>query len=235
MQKGETIEGELLEIIRGLKAYMTYQAEIGVKGFERSNSKSADSEVNLLDKDRLTLETIIERMGECTRCDLHKGRRRIVFGAGPENAEIMFVGEAPGAEEDRQGVPFVGRAGQLLTKIVTAMKYSRQEVYITNVNKCRPPKNRDPRPAEVAACEPFLMQQIQVIKPKVIIALGRWAAQTLLKTNTAIGGLRGKFHDYHGIPLMPTYHPAAILRNPNLRRPVWDDMQKVMKLLGKEP
>jgi len=234
LQNDVNIESELLDIIKGLKVYMAYQSEIGVGGFECSEYEPDGCEMgNTLEEDRLTLENIRERMGECTRCALHENRTQIVFGVGPSDAELMFIGEAPGADEDRQGIPFVGRAGQLLTKIIAAMKYSRQEVYIANVNKCRPPNNRDPRPDEVEACEPFLVQQIQVIKPKAIVALGRWAAQTLLKTKAPIGKLRGEFHDYHGIPLMPTYHPAAILRNPNQKKPVWEDMQKVMKLLGK--
>ena len=236
-QDQEGILSDMLDIVRGLKGYVAYQAELGVRGFiasDKSEARVLKAE-DVISSSKFTLEDIRARIGECTRCELHKSRSRIVFGVGPEDAELMFVGEAPGEEEDRQGIPFVGRAGQLLTKIITAMKYSRQEVYIANVNKCRPPNNRDPRPEEVAACEPFLVQQIQVIKPKVIVALGKWAAQTLLKTNTAIGGLRGNFRDYHGISLMPTYHPAAILRNPSLKKPVWEDMQKVMKSLGKAP
>jgi len=232
-QEQESILNDILDIARGLKAYVAYQAQLGVKGFIGADTEPEIEEV--ISTSKLTLEDIRAEIGDCTRCALHKSRSRIVFGVGPENAELIFVGEAPGEEEDRQGIPFVGRAGQLLTKIITAMKYSRQEVYIANVNKCRPPNNRDPKPEEVAACEPFLVKQIQVIKPKVIVALGKWAAQTLLKTDTAIGGLRGRFNDYHGIPLMPTYHPAAILRNPSFKKPVWEDMQQVMKLLGKAP
>lgn len=229
----DSIRDELMNIARGLKAQVNYQHSLGVEGFV------VKSEEHAPDRDAgsrpFTLEDIRRKIGESDCCNLRHGCRQMVFGEGPEDAELMFVGEAPGAEEDRQGRPFVGRAGQLLTRMIKAMKYDRSEVYIANVIKCRPPNNRDPKPDEVAACEPFLVMQIQVIKPKVIIALGRWAAQTLLKTGASIGALRGEFHDYHGIPLMPTYHPAAILRNPNLRKPTWEDLQLVMKKLGKEP
>jgi len=225
------IKTELLKITRGLKATVAHQAELGVDGFDSARME----EEGILENGTFTLADIRAQMGDCKLCELHKKRTQIIFGEGPEDAELMFVGEAPGRDEDIKGVPFVGRAGQLLTRIIKAMQYTREEVYITNVNKCRPPNNRDPKPEEVSACEPFLVQQIQVIKPKVIVALGRWAAQTLLKTTAPIGRLRGNFHDYHGISLMPTYHPAAILRNPHHKKPVWDDMQKVMELLGKVP
>lgn len=235
----ESVGSELLEIARGIKASVRYQAELGVEGFIGSNNIDEGSggliEHENIDSGVMTLSDIRKRMGDCKLCALHKGRTQIVFGDGPDNAELMFVGEAPGADEDREGKPFVGRAGQLLTKIITAMHFDREEVYIANVNKCRPPENRDPKTDEVAACEPFLVQQILAIKPKVIVALGRWAAQTLLKTSTPITALRGKFYDYHGIKLIPTYHPAAVLRYPQYKKPVWEDMQQVMKLFGKEP
>ena len=144
----------------------------------------------------------------------------------------MLVGEAPGREEDEKGYPFVGEAGRLLDKILFAMKLSRQDVYICNVIKCRPPKNRDPQPAEIAACEPFLQQQLAAIKPQIILALGRFAAQTLLQTNTPIGRLRGHWHEYQGVPLMPTYHPAYLLRNPAGKREVWEDMKQVLHRLN---
>jgi len=234
--QGGDLRGELLDIVRGLKAQINYQRELGVEGFAVKPEDCAPGEEHEnADSRALTLEDVRRKLDECDCCGLRSGCRQVVFGEGPGDAELMFVGEGPGAEEDRQGRPFVGRAGQLLTKMIKAMKYDRSEVYIANVIKCRPPKNRDPRPDEVAACEPFLVMQIKAIKPKVIVALGRWAAQTLLKTNTSIGALRGKFHDYHGIPLMPTYHPAAILRNPNLKKPTWEDLKLVMKKLGKEP
>ena len=168
----------------------------------------------------------------CTRCELHQTRKTVVFGTGNENADLMFVGEAPGADEDRSGEAFVGRAGQLLTKIIEAMELTRDEVYIANVIKCRPPGNRNPSSFEIETCEPFLQKQIELIKPKVICALGAFAAQTLLRTNQRISMLRGRFHDYHGIKVMPTYHPAYLLRNPHGKRDVWEDMKKVMAELS---
>jgi uracil-DNA glycosylase family 4 len=172
-------------------------------------------------------------IGDCTRCQLHGlGRRQIVFGVGNPNADLMFVGEAPGADEDLQGVPFVGRAGQLLTKIIEAINLTRDDVYIANVIKCRPPQNRNPEPDEVATCEPFLFRQIDAIKPKVIVALGKFAAQTLLRTEDPISRLRGRQFDYRGAKLIPTFHPAYLLRNPSAKREVWDDMKLVKKLLA---
>ncbi len=175
-------------------------------------------------------------LGACTRCKLHgQGRRQIVFGVGNPRADIMFVGEGPGAEEDRRGEPFVGKAGQLLTRIIEGgMGLKRDDVYIANIVKCRPPQNRDPEPDEVESCEPFLKAQIRVVQPNVIIALGRYAAQTLLRDSTAITRMRGRWREYEGIPLMPTYHPAYLLRNPAEKRPVWADIQGVMKRLGLE-
>jgi DNA polymerase len=178
-----------------------------------------------------TLEMVRNELGDCQRCPLGRSRRNLVFGEGNPNGKIVFVGEAPGADEDDQGRPFVGRAGQLLTRIISAMKLSRDDVYICNILKCRPPANRNPVPDEIRACEPFLVKQIQAINPEVICALGTFAAKTLLKTDVAITVLRGRFHSYHGIALMPTYHPAYLLRNPGAKKPVWEDMQMVMKRL----
>jgi DNA polymerase len=179
----------------------------------------------------ITLENIREELGDCKRCKLHTGRHHIVFGEGNPHADLVFVGEAPGGDEDRQGRPFVGRAGQLLTDIIRAMGLTRDEVYICNILKCRPPQNRNPEPDEIAACEPFLLKQLQVIRPRVICAMGKFAAQTLLETGVAISALRGRFHSYHGISLMPTYHPAYLLRNPAAKKQVWEDMQIIMKEL----
>jgi uracil-DNA glycosylase family 4 len=151
----------------------------------------------------------------------------VVFGDGDSDADLMFIGEGPGAEEDRQGLPFVGRAGQLLNKIIEAIDLRREDVYIANIVKCRPPGNRDPHPDEVAACRPYLEQQIQLVAPRVIVALGRVAAQALLGESTPIGKLRGHWHSAYDVAVMPTYHPAALLRNSALKRPVWDDMQRV--------
>jgi DNA polymerase len=172
-------------------------------------------------------------LGECTRCKLAPHRTQIVFGVGNPTARLMFVGEGPGQDEDRLGEPFVGRAGKLLTEIITkGMRLAREDVYIANVVKCRPPQNRNPEPDEVGACEPFLLRQIQIIAPEVIVALGKFAAQTLLRTTTPITRLRGVWHDYHGIPLMPTFHPAYLLRNPGDKRLVWEDVKQVMGVLG---
>jgi DNA polymerase len=180
--------------------------------------------------DALTL--IREEIGDCTRCKLHRlGRRQIVFGVGSPEADLMFVGEAPGADEDIQGIPFVGRAGQLLTKIIAAIGLSRDQVYIANVIKCRPPENRNPEPDEVETCEPFLFQQIDRIQPKVIVALGTFAAKALLKTQDPISRLRGRVFDYRGAKLIPTFHPAFLLRSPERKRDVWEDMKKVRALL----
>jgi uracil-DNA glycosylase len=171
-------------------------------------------------------------IGDCTRCTLHaQGRTQIVFGVGNPDAALMFVGEAPGADEDIQGFPFVGRAGQLLTKIIEAIDLKREDVYIANVIKCRPPGNRNPEPDEVATCEPFLFQQIDIIKPKVIVALGKFGAQTLLRTLDPISRLRGRVYEFRGAKLVPTFHPAYLLRNPSSKREVWEDMKLVRSLL----
>lgn len=172
-------------------------------------------------------------LGDCRRCKLAPHRRQVVFGVGNPAARLMFVGEGPGEDEDRQGEPFVGRAGKLLTEIITkGMRLAREDVYIANVVKCRPPRNRNPEPDEVDACEPFLRRQIELIEPEVIVALGKFAAQTLLRTKTPITRLRGIWHEYQGIRLMPTFHPAYLLRNPGEKRLVWDDVKQVMGVLG---
>jgi uracil-DNA glycosylase len=182
-----------------------------------------------------TLDEVRQALGDCRRCKLNGGRTQIVFGAGNPRAELVFVGEAPGAEEDRQGVPFVGPAGQLLTKMIEAMKFSRDDVYICNVAKCRPPGNRNPEPDEIEACEPFLKAQLAALKPKVIVALGKFAAQTLLRESTPITRLRGQWRSYEGIPLMPTFHPAYLLRSPAEKKLAWMDLKEVMKRFGREP
>ena len=181
------------------------------------------------------LAAVRDEIGDCTRCTLHTlGRQQIVFGAGNPDAELMFVGEAPGADEDVQGIPFVGRAGQLLTKIIEAIEMKREDVYIANVIKCRPPGNRNPEPDEIAQCEPFLFKQIDSIKPKVIVTLGKFAAQTLLRTEDPISRIRGRVFDYRGAKLIPTFHPAYLLRNPSSKREVWEDMKLVRSLLKSE-
>ena len=181
-----------------------------------------------------TLAELRAEIGDCQRCRLCEKRNTIVFGVGNPDAEIVFIGEGPGYEEDKQGEPFVGRAGQLLTQIITkGMQMQRSDVYIANVVKCRPPGNRNPEPDEIAACEPFLVKQLEIIRPKIIIALGKFAAQTLLKDTTPITRLRGKWQSYHGIKLMPTLHPAYLLRNPKDKRLVWEDIKAVLREIGR--
>jgi DNA polymerase len=181
------------------------------------------------------LLAVREELGECTRCKLGPGRTRLVFGVGNPTAELMFVGEGPGADEDAQGEPFVGRAGQLLTRMIEAMGTRREDVYIANVVKCRPPGNRNPEPDEIEACERFLRAQIEAIRPKVIVALGKFAAQTLLRDTTPITRLRGRWGSYQGVRLMPTFHPAYLLRSPDEKKKAWEDLQLVMKELGMAP
>ena len=179
-----------------------------------------------------TLDAIRGDLGECTRCRLHTGRTTLVFGVGNPNASLVFVGEAPGRDEDLQGIPFVGRAGQLLTKIIASIGLTRDEVYIANVVKCRPPSNRNPQPDEVQTCEPFLFRQLDLIRPKVVVALGAFAIRTLLRTDQAVSRLRGQVYEYRGASLVPTFHPAFLLRSPDRKRDVWEDMKKVRALLA---
>lgn len=221
-----------LDAIAGTLRHMS---ETGCRGFDLSPEKidvlsdwgkgppSAAGEM---------LARIQEDLGECRRCGLHEDRRHIVFGDGSPRARLVFVGEGPGGEEDRQGKPFVGAAGQLLTRIIEAMGLTRAEVYICNVVKCRPPGNRNPLPDEISACAPFLARQLRAIGPEYICALGKFAARFLLETEAPISTLRGRFFDYHGIQVMPTYHPAYLLRNPEKKRDVWEDMKKIMQGLG---
>lgn len=205
------------------------------KSVERSTIKKHDEEVKLQARQPAkeeALDPIRSEVEACHKCALSDTRTNTVFGVGDPNARLMFIGEAPGADEDRKGEPFVGRAGQLLTSMIEAMGLKREDVYIANILKCRPPGNRDPLPAEVELCEPYLVRQIEVIKPEVICGLGRVAVQTLLKTKTPISRLRGEFHSYHGTPLLATFHPAYLLRNPAAKKDAWNDLQMVMKKLG---
>jgi uracil-DNA glycosylase family 4 len=180
------------------------------------------------------LAAVRETLGDCRRCALAAGRKTIVFGQGNPNAELMFVGEAPGADEDEQGLAFVGRAGQLLTDIIEkGLRLPRKDVFIANVIKCRPPQNRNPEPAEILACQPFLEAQIQAIHPRVLVGLGKFGAHWLLKTAEPITRLRGRVGEYQGIPVMPTYHPAYLLRNPAAKKDLWEDMKVVLRLLGR--
>ena len=180
------------------------------------------------DPSRRTLQMVREEVGECTRCKLSTTRTRLVFGVGADETPLMFVGEAPGAEEDRRGEPFVGAAGQLLDRMIAAMGWTRETVYIANVLMCRPPGNRDPQPDEVSQCLPFLHRKIEVIRPRIIVALGKPATHALLSTKAPISALRGRFHDFRGIKVMPTFHPAYLLREPDRKRDAWSDLKQVI-------
>ena len=201
-----------------------------LEAFPRSSSVSLFDSMNKIAND--SLPAILSDIGDCTRCKLHRGRTRLVFGDGNPKAELVFVGEGPGRDEDVQGLPFVGRAGKLLTQMIEAMGLQRQDVYICNVVKCRPPENRTPEKDEVETCSPFLLRQLDAISPKVIVCLGSVAAQTLLETNRGISHFRGEWLDFRGRKLMATYHPAYLLRNPSAKGEVWKDLQKVMAVLG---
>lgn len=236
---------ELRDLVVGLHHHLEEEKALGLEGWPvrflpgdsalahsrsrdlRSRRQESSAPPRPAGPSRLTLEEVREELGDCRRCKLHSGRTQIVFGSGDRNAKLVFVGEGPGRDEDLQGEPFVGLAGQLLTKIIQAIQLTRQEVYIANIVKCRPPGNRNPEADEISACEPFLIKQLEVIRPRLICALGTFAAQTLLKTQEKISSLRGRFHSYQGIPLMPTFHPAYLLRNPQYKREVWEDMKKI--------
>ncbi len=218
------------EIALELRRHLAWQESDGTRVLLRD---TAAPRVEVTAPTKLaTLDEVRTDLGDCTRCKLCNGRKSIVFGSGNPKAELVFVGEGPGADEDQQGIPFVGAAGQLLTKMIEAMKFSRDTVYICNVVKCRPPGNRNPEPDEISACEPFLKAQLAAIKPKIIVALGKFAAQTLLRDATPITRLRGQWREYEGIPLMPTFHPAYLLRSPDEKKKAWIDLQEVMKKFG---
>lgn len=220
---------DLCEIAHDLQGYLQYLKRLGYKGVPLSEASVQILEQGDKGSEAETLEMIRKDLGDCRRCGLHKGRKHIVFGVGNPKARLVLVGEGPGYEEDLHGVPFVGQAGQLLTKILKAIHLSREDVYIGNIIKCRPPGNRNPEPEEIAACLPFLQRQIRAIRPGLICALGTFAAQTLLQTHTPISRLRGHFHTYEDIPVLPTYHPAFLLRNPAKKRDVWEDMQELQR------
>jgi uracil-DNA glycosylase family 4 len=218
-----------------LAEHLRYLATLGVDGLGRDPRWSRPPEFSQeRPASRVNLLTAIrEEIGDCTRCKLHRlGRSQVVFGVGNPEADLMFVGEAPGHDEDVQGIPFVGRAGQLLTKIIEAIGLKRDDVYIANVIKCRPPENRNPEPDEVATCQPFLFRQIESIAPKVVVALGSFAAKTLLSTEAPISRLRGRVYDLKGARLVCTFHPAYLLRSPDRKRDTWEDMKKVRELLN---
>lgn len=277
------MKNETKEIIDDVRTYLEYQKMMGIKEVPKCHStevpqcrsaavlksKTLKNKTSTLQNsntgaltstlqhfDTGALDVIRSEIGDCKRCKLCKQRTNIVFGVGNPNAELMFIGEGPGADEDAQGEPFVGRAGQLLNKIIIAMGLKRSDVYIGNILKCRPPNNRNPEPDEMEACMPFILKQIAAIKPKVIVCLGAIAAKALLKTEAPISKIRGKLLDWPSettsetgflittsekdeiikdiqpLKVVPTYHPAFLLRNPNMKRPVWEDMQKVMELLN---
>ena len=222
---------------RQARQYLETEAAFGltriglIQGLTSTPERSSETR----EEKARALEALNAQYRDCQMCPLSQGRTHVVFGAGNPQAQLMFIGEAPGFEEDRQGLPFVGAAGQLLTKIIEAMKLTRSEVYIANCLKCRPPNNRNPLPTEIASCSPILAKQIEIIRPKIICALGKFAAQTLLKTDEPISRLRGRFFDWNqGIKLMPTFHPAYLLRNPPDKKLVWEDMRLIMKELGIE-
>jgi uracil-DNA glycosylase family 4 len=243
---------ELASLTTSLRRHLQRRERVGIrflpKGDLPRESTTVSSDANLMagtegnlfsDSSAVyeakTLEELRAAIGDCRRCKLWSGRTHLVFGVGNPKAKLMFVGEGPGRDEDLQGEPFVGRAGQLLTDIITkGMGLRREDVYIANVVKCRPPENRNPEPDEVASCEPFLKKQIDLVKPAIIVALGKFAVQTLLQSKVPITRLRGQWHSYHGIKLMPTLHPAYLLRNPADKKLVWDDIKKVMKELSGE-
>jgi uracil-DNA glycosylase len=209
----------------------TARARAGSAGTTNTKPNAHASMLDVIPGAEESLDAIRADLGDCRRCKLAPSRKNIVFGSGNPKAELMFVGEAPGADEDEQGLPFVGRAGQLLTKIIEAMDLRREDVFICNILKCRPPGNRNPEPEEISACESFLFRQIASIKPKIICALGTFGAQTLLRTTEPIGRLRGRLIDYRSVKLMATFHPAYLLRNPIEKRKVWEDMQIIQAYL----
>ena len=235
----------MTDLSRQVAEHLRFYGDLGVAGVSRDRAWRTRGQsqepapepaplVQIARSSQEVLASIRADIGEdCSRCKLHRlGRRQIVFGVGNPDADLMFVGEAPGADEDVQGIPFVGRAGQLLTKIIEAINLRREDVYIANVIKCRPPQNRNPEPDEVEQWEPFLFRQVDTVKPKVIVALGKFAAQCLLRTTEPITRIRGKEFTYRDAILIPTYHPAYLLRNPSAKREVWDDMKRVRAILS---
>lgn len=229
------LKEEYLNIVATVREHVAEQLEFGILEAETSEAEMQPPYASL------DLPALDADAQGCVKCGLHAERNTVVFGVGNPNADLMFVGEAPGADEDKQGEPFVGRAGKLLTDIIIAMELTREDVYIANVLKCRPPGNRNPAPDEVETCSPYLLRQITLIQPKIIVALGSFAAQMLLDTKTGISALRGKFHEFAlaeqgdtAPAIMPTFHPAYLLRNQNAKRDVWEDMQQVTAFLGKK-
>jgi uracil-DNA glycosylase len=226
---------QIWEVIVDLKSYLHYLKEMGIDELPMSEEhrKVTTPDPALLQSGP-TLEDVRNELGDCRRCKLHRTRKTLVFGEGNPKATLMFVGEGPGYDEDVQGRPFVGKAGQLLTKIIQSIQFQREDVYIANIVKCRPPQNRNPEPDEIRTCSPFLLRQIQAVQPRIICALGTFAAQTLLNTTASITALRGRIHHQAGIKVIPTYHPAFLLRNPNKKREVWEDMKRLLEHLRED-
>jgi DNA polymerase len=241
------MDEKLKEAIGDLRSHLEYLKRLGITHLSLSDRKSYRTEPSTgtealresalrygkesSSREHATLSEIRSELGDCQRCKLHKTRRTLVFGEGNEKAMLMVIGEGPGNDEDVQGRPFVGKAGQLLTKILQSIEIERKTVYITNIIKCRPPQNRNPEPDEIETCQPFLLKQIQAIQPRIICALGTFAAQTLLGTDAKITSLRGRAYDFSGIQVSPTYHPAYLLRNPDKKREVWEDMKRIASAL----
>jgi DNA polymerase len=248
---GISMDQDFEEILSDLKSHLDYLKRMGITELPLADPKtekaypaeggssvvavresSQPHKIKETSQDETaSLKEIRDELGNCQRCKLHRTRRTIVFGEGNPEAKLMLIGEGPGYDEDVQGRPFVGKAGQLLTKILQSIGSEREQVYITNIIKCRPPQNRNPEPDEIANCLPFLLKQIQAIRPEIICGLGTFAAQTLLRTDVKITALRGKFYDLSGIRVIPTYHPAYLLRNPDKKREVWEDMKLIAKAL----
>jgi len=228
----DQLANEIRATLAAARSQFEYLVDLGFAGQKIAAATGAETQnLQRVAAGSETLDTILNELGDCQRCGLGASRTKLVYGVGNPDARLVLVGEAPGREEDLQGEPFVGEAGKLLDRILQAMGMHRDEVYICNVLKCRPPNNRDPQPEEVSTCEAFLIRQLAAIRPQVIIGLGRFAVHSLLKTNAPISRLRGEWQSYQGIPLMPTYHPAYLLRNPEAKRDVWDDMKQVLRRL----
>jgi uracil-DNA glycosylase len=236
------VKGKIMkDIIKSIRSYFEMEKESGVSEyfFSRSNNSVIPAKAGIQKEidsrfrgnDTFQGDKIKSQVLNCQKCSLSKTRKNVVFGEGNTKARLMFVGEAPGYDEDIQGKPFVGKAGMLLTKIIEAMGFKREDVYICNILKCRPPQNRNPLPEEIALCIDYLNAQIEYVKPEIICGLGKFASRTLLKTDVPITRLRGKWHDLNGIKFMPTYHPAYLLHNPGDKRLVWEDMKKIMEIL----
>jgi DNA polymerase len=227
---------EIRETLASARSQFEFLADLGIESQQIDLPEACELKPFMETNQALTetLDEVLVDLGDCKLCGLAASRTKLVYGVGHPNARLVLVGEAPGRAEDLNGEPFVGEAGQLLDRILLAMGLQREEVYICNVLKCRPPNNRDPQPEEVSACEAFLIRQIAAIRPQVIVGLGRFAVQSLLKTKEPISRLRGEWQRYQGIPLMPTYHPAYLLRNPEGKRDVWEDMKEVLRLMHAE-